>query len=29
MLTPFNDYDADDYGDGLLLTRNRSGGQDE
>ena len=29
MLTPFNDYNADDYGDGLLLTRNRSGGQDD
>ena len=29
MLTPFNDYDADDYGDGLLLARNRSGGQDD
>ena len=29
MLTPFSNYDADDYGDGLLLTRNRSGGQDD
>ena len=29
MLTPFNDYDADDYGDGLTLARNRSGGQDD
>ena len=29
MLTPFNDYDADDYGDGLVLTRNRSDGQDD
>jgi hypothetical protein len=29
MLTPFSDYDADDYGDGLLLTCNRSGGQDD
>jgi hypothetical protein len=29
MLTPFGDYDADDYGDGLILTRNRSGGQDD
>ena len=29
MLTPFNDYNADDYGDGLLLTWNRSGGQDD
>jgi hypothetical protein len=29
MLTPFSDYDADDYGDRLLLTRNRSGGQDD
>ena len=29
MLTPFGDHDADNYGDGLLLTQNRSGGQDE
>ena len=29
MLTPFNNYDADDYGDGLILARNRSGGQDD
>ena len=29
MLTPFSDYDADDYGDGLILARNRSGGQDD
>ena len=29
MLTPFNDYDADDYGDGLILAQNRSGGQDD
>ena len=29
MLTPFGDYDADDYGDGLLLAWNRSGGQDD
>ena len=29
MLTPFGDYDADDYGDGLILARNRSGGQDD
>ena len=29
MLTPFSDYDADDYGDGLLLACNRSGGQDD
>ena len=28
MLTPFSDYDADDYGDGLILAHNRSGGQD-
>ena len=29
MLTPFGDYDADDYGDGLILAWNRSGGQDD
>ena len=29
MLTPFNDYDADNYGDGLVLTWNRSDGQDD
>ena len=29
MLTPFGDYNADDYGDGLILARNRSGGQDD
>ena len=29
MLTPFGDYDADDYGDGLILARNRSRGQDD
>ena len=29
MLTPFGDHDADDYGDGLILARNRSGGQDD
>ena len=29
MLTPFGDYDADDYGDGLILARNRSGRQDD
>ena len=29
MLTPFGDYDADDYGDGLILARNGSGGQDD
>ena len=29
MLTPFGDYDADDYGDGLILARNRSGEQDD
>ena len=29
MLTPFSDYDADDYSDGLILTCNRSGGQDD
>ena len=29
MLTPFSDYDADDYGDGLILARNRSRGQDD
>ena len=29
MLTPFSDYDADDYGDGLILAQNRSGEQDD
>ena len=29
MLTPFGDHDADDYGDGLTLARNRSEGQDD
>ena len=29
MLTPFSDYDANDYRDGLLLAWNRSGGQDD
>ena len=29
MLTPFSDYDCDDYRDGLILARNRSGGQDD
>ena len=29
MLTPFGDYDADNYGDGLILAQNRSGGQDD
>ena len=29
MLTPFGDHDADDYGDGLILARNRSDGQDD
>ena len=29
MLTPFGNYDADDYSDGLILARNRSGGQDD
>ena len=29
MLTPFSDYDVDDYGDGLILAWNRSGGQDD
>ena len=29
MLTPFGDHDADDYGDGLVLARNRSDGQDD
>ena len=29
MLTPFGNYDTDDYGDGLILTRNRSRGQDD
>ena len=29
MLTPFSDYDANDYGNGLLLAQNRSGGQDK
>ena len=29
MLTPFSDYNADDYRDGMLLTQNRSGGQDD
>ena len=29
MLTPFGDYDANDYGDDLLLARNRSDGQDD
>ena len=29
MLTPFGDHDADDYGDGLILSQNRSGGQDD
>jgi hypothetical protein len=29
MLTPFGDYDAEDYGDGLILARNRSREQDE
>ena len=29
MLTPFGDHDADDYGDGLTLTQNRSDGQDD
>ena len=29
MLTPFGDYDTDDYGDGLILARNRSDGQDD
>ena len=28
MLTPFGDSDANDYGDGLILARNQSGGQD-
>ena len=29
MLTPFGDYNTDDYGDGLILARNRSEGQDD
>ena len=29
MLTLFGDYNTDDYGDGLILARNRSGGQDD
>ena len=29
MLTPFSDYDADNYSDRLVLARNRSGGQDD
>ena len=29
MLTPFSDYNADDYGDGLILAQNHSDGQDD
>ena len=29
MLTPFGDYEVDDYSDGLILAQNRSGGQDD
>ena len=29
MLMPFSDYNADDYGNGLVLSQNRSGGQDD
>ena len=29
MLTPFGNHDTDDYGDGLILARNRSSKQDD